>query len=784
MALGLSPHSLAPPRNPPLGLFPFLLILWGWTPLGAGAQQQPPIPLELQSPENTISIRADSQQKDQDVYHLKGHVEVSYQQMKITADDATFDYASSEIVAKGHVTFTDPQAYFEADEAHYNVRTQKGWFTDGSGYIRAKVHPRARLLVTENPFYVRAAKVERLDEDSYTVTHGRLTTCECEKKGWSVATRRAQVEVENRVVSRGSVFRLLRVPVFYSPFLVNSIARRPRQTGFLLPHVGNSSQKGFIVGEGFFWAINPSADLLVGLENYSVRGLARRGQFRARPSETSELTVDYYGVNDKGGGPSRTFRAPGQSLRATGKARNLGYGFRGVVDVDYINTLAFRLTFAESFTQAVASEAHQTGFLSKGFDAYSLNVYLSRYQNFLSTSREPGNSVKIWQTPSFSFSGMDKQVGQSPLYFSFETSAAGVGREEPGFRTADVSERLDVHPRILLRPKAFWGFHLTPAVGLRATRYGASLRKNGDPLNRLLGEFSLDLRPPSFEKIFARPYLGRRFKHVVEPDIRYRLVRARDPESLTEVVRFDSMDILAETNEVEYSLTNSILFRKEVPEGQAEKPQARQLLSWRLSQKYYFDPTFGGALEPGRKVVFDPTLTLSGFVFAQGRRLSPVVSVIKFAPSSNYDTELRADLNPNGGGVLNAGITSHVRRGPLGLAFTDFFINRTAGLTQPLLPSSALSKLPSFHLFRAVASYGDVNRKGLSGAFGLDFNFAQKIAHQVVGQLSYNFGCFGLDFEYRRFALGTLRRENQYRMALSLANVGTFGNLKPRERLY
>jgi hypothetical protein len=47
-----------------------------------------------------------------------------------------------------------------------------------------------------------------------------------------------------------------------------------------------------------------------------------------------------------------------------------------------------------------------------------------------------------------------------------------------------------------------------------------------------------------------------------------------------------------------------------------------------------------------------------------------------------------------------------------------------------------------------------------------------------------NFGCFGLDFEHRRFALGTLQRENQFRAALSLADVGTFGNLKPRERSY
>jgi LPS-assembly protein len=161
-----------------------------------------------------------------------------------------------------------------------------------------------------------------------------------------------------------------------------------------------------------------------------------------------------------------------------------------------------------------------------------------------------------------------------------------------------------------------------------------------------------------------------------------------------------------------------------------------------------------------------------------------LVSVLKFAPSSNYDTELRADFDPGGGGVLNAGITSHLRRGPMGLSFTDFFINRTAALATPLAPTGTVSALPSFHLLRAVASYGDVNRKGPSGAFGLNFDLARRITLQAVGQVGYNFGCFGVDFEYRRFALGTLRRESQFRIAISLANVGSFGNLKQRERLY
>ena len=765
------------------GLLASLLVLLSGL-LSSALGQQPEIPLELQDVKSTVSIRADSQEKEKDTYRLQGHVQVTYKAMTLTADEANFDESTGILEARGHVTFAESGSHLEADDVHYNVHTGVGCFTNVHGYLHAKVARRARMLVTENPFYVNARKVERLGESTYVVEHGRLTTCECEKKGWSIGARRARVEVGDKVVTHGSVMRLFRVPVFYTPYSINSIARLPRQTGFLLPHVGNSSQKGLILGGGFFWAINPSADLLLGVENYSVRGLARGGRFRATPNSHSDVTIQYFGVNDKGGGPLRRARAPGQSLRAVGQTRDLGYGFRGVVDVDYITSLAFRLTYTDNFAQAVSSEVHQTGFLTKSFDAYSINLYASRYQNFLSAARVPGNSVILRQTPSFSFSGMDKQVGSSPFSFAFDFSAAGVGRTEPGRDAPRLSERVDFHPEVTLRTRPFLGFHFTPSASVRVTRYGTSLRADGEGLNRLLGEFSFDLRPPSLAKVFSRPLAGRRFKHVIEPDIRYRLVRARAPETIQDVVRFDGLDIFTETNELEYSLTNALLFRKDVPEGQAEKPQVRELISWRLSQKYYFDPTFGGALDPTRRLVFDPTISLTGFAFAEGRKLSPLVSVLKFAPSSNYDTELRADFDPGGGGVLNAGITSHLRRGPMGLSFTDFFISRTAALSTPLAPAGPLSKLPLFHLLRAVATYGDVNRKGLSGAFGLNFNLAQRIAHQIVSQVSYNFGCFAVDLEYRRFALGALRRENQFRLAISLANVGSFGNLKQRERLY
>ena len=92
-------------------------------------------------------------------------------------------------------------------------------------------------------------------------------------------------------------------------------------------------------------------------------------------------------------------------------------------------------------------------------------------------------------------------------------------------------------PRVTLRSKPLWGFHFTPEVGLDATHYGTSLRLDHGAISRALGEFSADLRPPSLERIFARPVWGYRVKHVVEPDIRYRLVRASDREEIDNIIK-------------------------------------------------------------------------------------------------------------------------------------------------------------------------------------------------------------------------------------------------------
>ena len=90
------------------------MALWLASPSFSIAQQQLAIPPELQSLEKTVTIHSDSQENEGNLYRVKGNVVVTFREMRLTADEATFDNTSGEVIAKGNVTFTDPNAHFEA----------------------------------------------------------------------------------------------------------------------------------------------------------------------------------------------------------------------------------------------------------------------------------------------------------------------------------------------------------------------------------------------------------------------------------------------------------------------------------------------------------------------------------------------------------------------------------------------------------------------------------------------------------------------------------------------
>lgn len=83
-----------------------------------------------------------------------------------------------------------------------------------------------------------------------------------------------------------------------------------------------------------------------------------------------------------------------------------------------------------------------------------------------------------------------------------------------------------------------------------------------------------------------------------------------------------------------------------------------------------------------------------------------------------------------------------------------------------------------------TAGWGQMNRKGWNTATSFAYDTIQRTLQYEVVQASYNGSCCGISFEYRRLALGPLRNDNEFRAALLIANIGTFGTLRRQERVF
>ena len=130
--------------------------------------------------------------------------------------------------------------------------------------------------------------------------NGSITTCELPHPKWKFQAHRVVVDVGGNASIYHSDFLLHGFPIFYFPYATHPVAREARHSGFLIPTAGRSSAKGNVVGDSFYWAINRSMDGTIGGEYFSKRGWSQRGEFRARPSDTSYVDLNYFGVIDRG----------------------------------------------------------------------------------------------------------------------------------------------------------------------------------------------------------------------------------------------------------------------------------------------------------------------------------------------------------------------------------------------------------------------------------------------------------------------------------------------------
>lgn len=750
-----------------------------------------------------MKIEAATQNKTGDVYTLSGHVVLHYRDYVVQADQVVYDRSTGEVTATGNLRLDGgpDNEHFTATHGTLNLERQTGRFFNVVGTLGVANAPHNRHVFTApNPFAVTGREVIKLGPDRYRVLGGTMTSCRLPRPDWRLLSR--EIALNNgRATARNTYFTLLRVPLFYLPYVTHPVDVESRQTGFLIPLAGNDTQRGLILGEQVYWAISRNADATFGTQYYSKRGFAPMGMVRYRGLGENFFNASFRSLLDRGLQPGNINQG-GVEIRADGR-RVLSENTRAVADIDYLSSYIYRQAFEDIYSAAIDSEVKSQVFVAREAHGYGESVRFDRYQNYLSTS-DSGQQIRLLHVPTLGADSVDRYLGTSRLMWGGRVTASGLSRSEKGFQTSRVVVRTDIYPHLSL-PAHFRGWTARPEVAVRDTFYNKS--QNAGPvgvlptehdasLNRKSIEAGFELRPPAIERDFSarwlRRLLGGDLRHALEPDVRYRNVSGIS--NFRSVLRFDEVDIASDTNEVYYSLTQRLFLRHLHPHpcksDEAPGPDTTcgggtaDWLDWQVGQKYFFQPRFGGAVTEGTRNVLATTLDLTGVAFLTGpSRYSPVVSRLKLRTSTATDLEWDIDYDARLGRITTSNVFAGYRKGGYGFGIGDSRLNAPEGAAT-VSTTRPTGTTTNYNLLRWSATYGNANKPGLSlgGYGGYDFVLNQLQYRAFEG--AYNWNCCGLSFEVRRFALGAVRNNTQYLYSFTLAGVGTAGTLRRAVRVF
>jgi len=706
--------------------------------------------------------------------YLKGAAEVRTSEMTITADEIDFNEDTAWAYARGHVHLVHYATgdILNADHAEYNLKTEEGKFYAVFGTSPGKIVTSPGVLTTTNPFYYQGQWADRI-KTRLILHKGFITDCKVPKPWWTFHAPVFDILPGQHAIARHSIFRFKHVPVLYLPYFRRELGKNTRQSGFLTPTLGHGTTQGFIYGLGYYWAINRSFDMDYIFQYFSLRGTGHNFDFRGKPNATTTFNATFYTVQDRGvpvGLPDAGQKQGGEEIQLSGRTQI--FGFTGKFDYNYFSSFPFAAAFTNNFNP----QQNSIGFLQRHFDnnIYALNIVLSRnqvYENF-SLNSEP---IILQKLPGIEVSSRLQQIlqGKLPVWFSFDGSSGLLNRNDSVILTGYLNARTDFRPTIS-SAFSFAGFSLYPSVSFEATDYNHQYSSNTPTaatiaaanLFRRDSDFVLDFRLPTIERTYSPVkwlHLGSALKHVIEAEAQYEYVTGIN--QLQRIIQFDQTDIVSDTNQLTLGLTNRI-YKKDA------RGNVNEIITWRVRQARYFDPTFGNAVLPGQRTVLLAGDEISPFTFFFGpRSYSPIVSSLIVHPYQFFGLEYRAEYDPLQKKFVDHTIDASIRH-------NQYFVSmgQTSITTNPLL-------LPVTDQLGFGGGYGNTLRHGFNAAANVSYDLRLGEVTYSTYEVSYNTDCCGFSFEIRHIN-NVIRNDNQYLFSFFVANVGTIGTLPRQSRIF
>lgn len=476
----------------------------------------------------------------------KGNVSVIYGGATLTCDSLTVNTVTKEAKAEGNVKIEDAQGIITGSKMIYNFQNKTGTIL-GSQFM-------------SDPYFGKAATLKKVSEKEFTGETGYATTCSLNHPHYRIQSKKINVFPKDKIQTSHDNFYLGGVPLLYLPHYNQSLkdplmhvrvmpGRRKEWGAYLLTasrynlteningriYLDYRNKLGVAEGFGanytspwfgkgdfkYYYSHERATDLPKDSPNEFERYLVR-WRHRWDIDQHSQFTSEFYKITDS-------------------KRANLGSDYNILKDYFYREY--------EKDAQPLSYALYH-----RSFNYSNLDVMVQKRVNRWYSQLE--------KLPEAKYSLPSLQIGQTPLYFENNSSAANFNYKNavPSASTNDISLlRFDTTNKLFLPSKISF-LQFTPYIASRQTFYDKDA--NGSSVApRTIFYSGADISTKFYRIYNVKTNFLKLdingLRHIITPTIGY-AYNHKPTVNSSRLKQIDAVDAIAESNAVSLQLSNKL----------------------------------------------------------------------------------------------------------------------------------------------------------------------------------------------------------------------------------
>ena len=533
-----------------------------------------PLPLDTDSTQYPLASEADQMQSALGTQvQLEGDVRFVQGNRTVSAARADYNNVTRSAELTGGVRLVEPTVVLQGERAQVQIDT------------KATELDNAQFLLTDSSYRGHSSRISRNDAGDLHMQGNSLTRCEPGNDSWRLDARKLVIrDGEIFGTAYGAVLRVKDVPVFYTPYIKFPVSD-DRQSGFLFPGLGYSSEDGVDLAAPYYLNLAPNYDATIVPRYMSERGAGLDGEFRYLDNRQSVILGGgilpkddiYNGKFSKKDFdtlfPLESFKPADRWLLSVNQTGRLGAA-RTLIDYAAVSDRDYFRDLDSDFGMSSQIQLEQRGEVRYAWRHFRTRLWAQNFQRLDEILVDP-----YARLPELS---VDYDRAFGPLRFNLNTQGSSFDRDTDNVNgiNALTGERYHIEPGLKL--PLSWPFgHLTLSGSYSYTRYDLEQdrRRGGVRVEDLTPVRSLATGSVDAGLIFERDlsFRGLALTQTLEPRVFYLYRGFEDQDQyplfdtgeltftysqLYREDRFSGLDRLNDANQVSAGVTSRFLDRR------------------------------------------------------------------------------------------------------------------------------------------------------------------------------------------------------------------------------